>query len=36
MSATDPREPGWAAHQVVQWQATHGRHALPWQNTRDP
>ena len=36
MSAPDPREPGWAAHQVVQWQATHGRHALPWQNTRDP
>ncbi|CAN7421564.1 A/G-specific adenine glycosylase [Pseudorhodoferax sp. LjRoot39] len=36
MSGPDPREPGWAAQQVVQWQATHGRHALPWQNTRDP
>ncbi len=21
---------------VVQWQVTHGRHDLPWQNTRDP
>lgn len=27
--------PGVAAR-VVRWQATHGRHALPWQNTRDP
>ena len=26
---------GLAAH-VVQWQATHGRNSLPWQNTRDP
>jgi A/G-specific adenine glycosylase len=32
----DPRQPGWAAQQVVVWQASHGRHALPWQNTRDP
>lgn len=24
------------ATQVVRWQATHGRHDLPWQNTRDP
>jgi A/G-specific adenine glycosylase len=24
------------ARQVVQWQRTHGRHTLPWQNTRDP
>jgi len=22
--------------QVVQWQKTHGRNELPWQNTRDP
>lgn len=22
--------------QVVAWQRTHGRHSLPWQNTRDP
>jgi A/G-specific adenine glycosylase len=21
---------------IVAWQKTHGRHALPWQNTRDP
>ena len=20
---------------VIRWQKTHGRHALPWQNTRD-
>ncbi len=24
------------AQEVVQWQKTHGRHSLPWQNTRDP
>jgi A/G-specific adenine glycosylase len=24
------------AQRVVSWQRTHGRHALPWQNTRDP
>jgi len=24
------------ADQVVRWQASHGRHSLPWQNTRDP
>lgn len=24
------------AAQVVRWQAEHGRHHLPWQNTRDP
>ena len=24
------------ASAVVQWQAEHGRHDLPWQNTRDP
>ncbi|WP_397408198.1 A/G-specific adenine glycosylase [Polaromonas sp.] len=22
--------------QVVRWQKSHGRHSLPWQNTRDP
>jgi A/G-specific adenine glycosylase len=26
--------PGFAGH-VVRWQRTHGRNALPWQNTRD-
>ncbi|MCX7225908.1 MAG: A/G-specific adenine glycosylase, partial [Burkholderiales bacterium] len=24
------------AGRVVQWQKAHGRHDLPWQNTRDP
>jgi A/G-specific adenine glycosylase len=24
------------AERVVRWQETHGRNALPWQNTRDP
>ena len=24
------------ATRVVQWQRRHGRHGLPWQNTRDP
>src|ERR1700687_362761 len=24
------------ATRIVRWQAAHGRHDLPWQNTRDP
>jgi A/G-specific adenine glycosylase len=24
------------AHRVIAWQRRHGRHDLPWQNTRDP
>src|SRR5690625_2066484 len=24
------------AQQVIQWQRQHGRHTLPWQNTKDP
>jgi A/G-specific adenine glycosylase len=24
------------ASRIVDWQRSHGRHALPWQNTRDP
>ena len=24
------------ALRIVRWQASHGRHQLPWQNTRDP
>src|SRR5438309_298586 len=24
------------AERVVAWQKQHGRHSLPWQNTRDP
>ena len=30
-----PASPG-IAGDVVRWQRTHGRHALPWQDTRDP
>ena len=30
-----PDLPDFAAR-IVAWQATHGRSALPWQNTRDP
>jgi A/G-specific adenine glycosylase len=29
------QDPGFAAA-VVNWQRQHGRHALPWQQTRDP
>jgi A/G-specific adenine glycosylase len=32
---TSRRPAAFAAH-VIAWQRTHGRHALPWQNTRDP
>jgi len=28
--------PAGFAGRVVRWQQTHGRHTLPWQNTRDP
>ena len=24
------------AQSIVRWQTSHGRHSLPWQNTRDP
>ncbi|GAA5232680.1 A/G-specific adenine glycosylase [Verticiella sediminum] len=24
------------AERIIRWQRSHGRHALPWQNTRDP
>lgn len=24
------------SRQIIEWQRQHGRHALPWQNTRDP
>lgn len=30
-----PTGPGFASR-VVRWQRTHGRHDLPWQQTRDP
>lgn len=28
-------EEGFSSH-IVRWQKSHGRHSLPWQNTRDP
>ena len=31
-----PAEDASFAGRVVAWQKQHGRHALPWQNTRDP
>ncbi len=34
MSGTD-RWHGFAQH-IVEWQKTHGRNDLPWQNTKDP
>jgi A/G-specific adenine glycosylase len=30
----DLADPGFS-HAVIEWQRAHGRHALPWQNTRD-
>ena len=35
LSRRDDLPPAFA-ERVVAWQKTHGRHALPWQNTRDP
>lgn len=41
--ASTPAQPtdssGWAesfAERLIAWQREHGRHGLPWQNTRDP
>ncbi|MFP5392119.1 MAG: A/G-specific adenine glycosylase [Gammaproteobacteria bacterium] len=35
LSASEPlADPGFSAD-VIAWQRQHGRHALPWQNTRD-
>jgi A/G-specific adenine glycosylase len=34
-SRTRKAKPGFAAR-VIAWQKRHGRHDLPWQNTRDP
>ncbi|GAA6141718.1 A/G-specific adenine glycosylase [Hydrogenophaga sp. 5NK40-0174] len=31
-----PARGGRFAHRLIQWQRAHGRHDLPWQNTRDP
>ena len=28
--------PAGFAERLIAWQGTHGRHTLPWQNTRDP
>lgn len=39
MTATELMEWGEAAQwsdRLLRWQAVHGRHDLPWQNTRDP
>jgi A/G-specific adenine glycosylase len=33
--AAPPKNAGFAAR-VIAWQRQHGRHDLPWQNTRDP
>ncbi|WP_454762750.1 A/G-specific adenine glycosylase [Cupriavidus campinensis] len=33
---TDTAMPADFGARVVAWQRTHGRHDLPWQNTRDP
>ena len=30
------RVPSSFANDIVEWQQTHGRNSLPWQNTRDP
>jgi A/G-specific adenine glycosylase len=32
---TKPSDPSFAKR-VIAWQHSHGRHELPWQNTRDP
>ncbi|HZT55932.1 MAG TPA: A/G-specific adenine glycosylase, partial [Burkholderiaceae bacterium] len=29
-------EPAAFAARLIDWQRSHGRHTLPWQNTRDP
>ncbi|AOY91857.1 A/G-specific adenine glycosylase [Cupriavidus sp. USMAA2-4] len=34
--ANDPEVPADFGMRVVHWQRAHGRHDLPWQNTRDP
>ncbi|MNR80642.1 A/G-specific adenine glycosylase [compost metagenome] len=34
ISATELADPSFSAD-VISWQKQHGRHALPWQNTRD-
>lgn len=39
MTATELMERGQAVQwpdRLLRWQAAHGRHDLPWQNTRDP
>lgn len=36
MTGDSVREGDAWAERVLRWQAVHGRHDLPWQNTRDP
>lgn len=33
---SDPADPAAFSANVIAWQLRHGRHDLPWQNTRDP
>uniref|UniRef100_C5CYY9 Adenine DNA glycosylase n=1 Tax=Variovorax paradoxus (strain S110) TaxID=543728 RepID=C5CYY9_VARPS len=35
-AAVQPQAPADFGERVVAWQRSHGRSALPWQNTRDP
>ena len=35
-AAQEPVIPAGFSERVIGWQGTHGRHTLPWQNTRDP
>jgi A/G-specific adenine glycosylase len=34
--AATPRQRALFAQRLIDWQAAHGRHDLPWQQTRDP
>ena len=36
VSAVADALPAGFAEAIVSWQTSHGRHSLPWQNTRDP
>ena len=35
-AAPHPQESTGFAQRIVDWQRSHGRSELPWQNTRDP
>ncbi|GAC1421179.1 MAG: A/G-specific adenine glycosylase [Burkholderiaceae bacterium] len=36
VSASDPMADAGFSEDLIEWQKTHGRHTLPWQNTREP